>query len=311
MDNSHIKRYNYIAEYFSVEVIAVYEIKLLSVPKILFCGSVAINDYENEFRNPRDFIELSVIEEGRILVKGERERVVKPRSLFAITSAVDCSTAAVDGEKQRHTTVGVNVRYEIREVDSREICEIDFPRGDGVLLLPERDELDDKTYANLLAKIKRIAAKYHSSKGASGLSAIAAWYDLCAEITLLALLEAGKGEASPSSVLYARKAEAYISKHIFEKITATDVASSLGLSVGYLHCVFKKVVGKSVTQYVNERKIAVAVEMLEYKKLKLKDVADSLGVDDYAYMSRLFKKVVGVSFNEFKRDASVAKYDRL
>lgn len=85
-----------------------------------------------------------------------------------------------------------------------------------------------------------------------------------------------------------------------EKITVTEIADKLGVSAGYAQNVFKKATGESIIEYVNRRKIETAVEMLRANKLKLKDVAFNLGVDDPAYFSRLFKKVNGVGYEQFK-----------
>ena len=76
----------------------------------------------------------------------------------------------------------------------------------------------------------------------------------------------------------------------------------MGISVGYAQNVFKKATGESIIEYVNRRKIETAVEMLRANKLKLKDLASSLGVDDPAYFSRLFKKVTGVNYAAFCRE---------
>ena len=43
-----------------------YKIELLSIPRFLFCCSVRVDNYKNEFRNRESFIEISLVEEGKI-----------------------------------------------------------------------------------------------------------------------------------------------------------------------------------------------------------------------------------------------------
>ena len=67
--------------------------------------------------------------------------------------------------------------------------------------------------------------------------------------------------------------------------------------------------GKSIVEYANRYKVKTASELMTVKNMKLKDISSYVGIDDPAYMSRIFKKIMGVSFSEYKNSLSQIKYN--
>ncbi len=288
-----------------------YKIELLSVPKLMFCCSVAVDNYKNVFKRNKNFLELTVIESGRIsAIEKGKERIIQPHTLLVLTSDTECRLSATGNERQCHTTVGVSAEYKLTKCSPEEIKLHDLETKENVLFLPEMKALDDKTYNSLILKIKKIASNYYSFKKSSKLSAISAWYDLCSEITDMTLSEFGNNRYSPSAVLYSERICKYVSEHLNRRISLSDMSESLGISEGYMQNTFKRVTGKSIVEYANEYKILTAAEMMRVKRIKLKDMAQILGIDDPAYMSRLFRKVMGVSFAEYRKKMfSIEKTD--
>lgn len=87
------------------------------------------------------------------------------------------------------------------------------------------------------------------------------------------------------------------------RVSVPELAKSLQISEGYMQTIFKSVTGKTIIEYVNERKVRAAAEMKKSRGMKLKEIAAELGFEDAAYLSRLFKKVMGVSFSGYARGA--------
>ena len=54
--------------------------------------------------------------------------------------------------------------------------------------------------------------------------------------------------------------------------------------------------------------MTVAIDLVDNRGLSLKDAAYNVGIEDPAYMSRLFKKVTGLSFREYFREKRVSSY---
>ena len=88
---------------------------------------------------------------------------------------------------------------------------------------------------------------------------------------------------------YVEKAINFINSHLFEKLSLSLVSSHLKLSKEYTSTLFKKELGIGITDYINERKMLYAKEMLESdEKTPLPEIAENLGFENYYYFSRLF-----------------------
>lgn len=72
-------------------------------------------------------------------------------------------------------------------------------------------------------------------------------------------------------------------------------AESLNISSVYLNEAVKDVTGVSVSRYIQNELILRAKRKLVYSSLTVKEISIHLGVDDYAYFTRLFTKAVGMS----------------
>lgn len=86
-----------------------------------------------------------------------------------------------------------------------------------------------------------------------------------------------------------------LDKYLFENRQPSYYASLLNISTVYLNEVVKNVTGMSTALYIKRETILHAKRMLINTELSVKEIANRLGFDDYAYFSRLFSQVVGIS----------------
>ena len=61
------------------------------------------------------------------------------------------------------------------------------------------------------------------------------------------------------------------------KISLADISKAVHLSNDYISHIFKRETGKSVMDYVNERRMLMARNMIEGGEVALTDVAEALG----------------------------------
>lgn len=87
-------------------------------------------------------------------------------------------------------------------------------------------------------------------------------------------------------------------------LSLSELATTLNINASYLSTVFKKETGKTITAYVNQRRIELAQELLKTTNLQIQTIAQYCGILDVHYFTRLFKKVTGVSPKQF-REANV------
>lgn len=79
-----------------------------------------------------------------------------------------------------------------------------------------------------------------------------------------------------------------------------DYAQKLNISTPYLNECVKNATGHSVSHHIQERIILEAKRLLYHSDKSVKEIAAVLGYDDYAYFSRLFTKVTGMSALAFR-----------
>ena len=96
----------------------------------------------------------------------------------------------------------------------------------------------------------------------------------------------------------------------FRDLLTTDIckdrkpshyASLLNISSVYLNEVVKSVTGMSVSKYIQSEIILKAKRLLIHSNATIQEIADRLGINDYAYFSKLFTKTTGVSPSLFRR----------
>lgn len=93
----------------------------------------------------------------------------------------------------------------------------------------------------------------------------------------------------------------YIRKHLNEAIELEKLAEISCLSKDHFIRLFKKELGTTPLQYINQKKIEKAQLLLITEDIAVKEIAFQLAFDDYSYFNRLFKKITGVTPQEYRR----------
>lgn len=79
-------------------------------------------------------------------------------------------------------------------------------------------------------------------------------------------------------------------------------ATMLSISEVYLNEAVKGATGLSAGAYIRNRVIIRAKRLFAYTSLSAKEIAHTLGYDDYAYFSKLFKKSVGCNPSDYRKN---------
>lgn len=74
----------------------------------------------------------------------------------------------------------------------------------------------------------------------------------------------------------------------------------LNISTSYLNECVKDSTGQPVSYHIQQRIILEAKRLLYHSDQSVKEIADTLGFEDYAYFSRLFTKATGMSALSFR-----------
>lgn len=93
----------------------------------------------------------------------------------------------------------------------------------------------------------------------------------------------------------------YMKENVEKFITLRDISDYAGLSKSYLSALFKKETGYTLLSYFNLLKVRQACVMLDTTDLKINQICYKVGIEDCFYFSRLFKKIMGMLPNEYRR----------
>ena len=105
----------------------------------------------------------------------------------------------------------------------------------------------------------------------------------------------------PEATGYVREAMDYIAAHYADAdINITTIARSIGISDGHLSHVFKKETSYTALGYLTLYRIHMARRLLADCRYKVYEVAGMVGYRDVAYFGSTFKKLTGLSANEYR-----------
>ena len=94
-----------------------------------------------------------------------------------------------------------------------------------------------------------------------------------------------------------------IESDISAELSLNHLAQKQGISAGYLATIFKKETGKTVSEYIQDKRIDYAMHLLDTTHLQIQTVALHCGIMDVQYFSKIFKKKIGKTPKEY-REAS-------
>lgn len=99
-------------------------------------------------------------------------------------------------------------------------------------------------------------------------------------------------------------AKRYIDRHYDESVTIEQLARVAELSPKYFAEMYKKKYGKSPIEYVTERRMMRAKQLMATASAKLREIAHQTGYADEFYFSRKFKQEIGVSPTAYMKSRS-------
>ena len=83
-------------------------------------------------------------------------------------------------------------------------------------------------------------------------------------------------------------------------LSLRSLAANQGVSAGYLSSLFKRETGKTVSEYIREKRMKHAAHLLSTTRLQIQTVAMHCGIMDVQYFSKQFKREVGMSPKEYR-----------
>ena len=92
----------------------------------------------------------------------------------------------------------------------------------------------------------------------------------------------------------------YIYTHISERLTIDELADYTGVSNSFLSRQFTKEIGVSVSDYIREKKIEIAEDMLKNTDDSIIDIAFKLSFSSQSHFIQTFKSYVGMTPKKYR-----------
>ena len=97
------------------------------------------------------------------------------------------------------------------------------------------------------------------------------------------------------------RAIGYIHLNLSKPLTVTELAASCGLSNDYFSRLFLKVMGIRPIDYINRKRIEFAQLQLVASNDPIEKIALDVGIDNFSYFNRMFKKYSCSTPGEYRR----------
>jgi len=100
-------------------------------------------------------------------------------------------------------------------------------------------------------------------------------------------------------------AEQYIKEHLDEELSVKMLANLAFVSSDHLTRLFKKKFGMTVTDYILDRRMKLAAELLKKPDLSITMVSNSVGFGNYSYFTEQFKRFSGLTPRDYQKRFAV------
>lgn len=241
---------------------------------------------ESLFRSRMEKLNLAVREENIVLCRMVLQKYEKAQARI------------MDERGMLIRFLVLNVTMEIMEkYGGGEIVQ----EGDDCFLILMNMDFDEgwERLEGMQQEISRVLLDFIEVQAAWGISSMTQSFAALPEMYQECCEKIQDEKTSLSVEIY--EAVRYIDEHLSERLTLNQVADSICLSPNYLSSLFKKELGVGFVDYITEKRVEKAKELLTNTGMKTYEVAQQTGFLDESYFSKTFKKITGKRPSAFRK----------
>lgn len=155
---------------------------------------------------------------------------------------------------------------------------------------------------NKIRIMNHCTSKQEIEKNACYLQVKSILLDLLAKLYCNNSLEVRSDLKSENDVQIAnlKKVLTYIHNNLENEIGLEELSELVNMNPQYFCRYFKKNIGKTITEYINELRIEKASQALAETKDKIIDIAQDCGYDNVSYFIRRFKREKGITPMQYR-----------
>ncbi len=93
----------------------------------------------------------------------------------------------------------------------------------------------------------------------------------------------------------------YIKEFTYSDISVASIASAFNYSEKYIGKRFKARTGMTIHEYINEKRLEKAVNLLESTDMSVTDIASAVGFNNVTYFNKVFKEKYALSPTQYRK----------
>lgn len=98
-----------------------------------------------------------------------------------------------------------------------------------------------------------------------------------------------------------KRVKNYIDEHFNEKISLDIVAAEFYISKFHMAREFKKTYGNTIVNYIMEKRITKAKELLRFSDMQIEEIGRICGIEDNSYFNKVFRKIEGMTASVYRK----------
>lgn len=106
---------------------------------------------------------------------------------------------------------------------------------------------------------------------------------------------------SPGEEQVIRRIKEYIELNIHQELTRENIAAAVYLNPDYTARLFKRKTGQSLNDYIQNKRINLARQLLAGTDMPVGDLAVALGYSSFSHFTKLFKSIEGVTPSDYRK----------
>lgn len=92
----------------------------------------------------------------------------------------------------------------------------------------------------------------------------------------------------------------HIDMNLSEPLSLRQISEQFSINPSYLSTLFKKEMGITMTDFINQQKIRLAITILNKTDAQIQNIASQVGIQDVNYFIKVFKKINGMTPKEYR-----------
>lgn len=100
----------------------------------------------------------------------------------------------------------------------------------------------------------------------------------------------------------------YILEHLDTRIKMSDLSSVTGLSGAYISRLFKEETGATVTEFILDKKLETARNMLDYSEYPVSWITNTLAFPSQSYFCKVFKNAYGKPPGKYRKNRRLTEF---